>query len=306
MYKCSSCEQLQKENHTSKYCDFCGSASLEEIDLDSTQNEQEFDPNSVEEIRATLSPWNKKRVVEADSESVRIFKNNGTLLATVPMSEIVGTYMNPVSMASFGTVRFCTNWEDLRGGLMDNSGEDSLLFDKKDVDDLFKVIAFVENQILKYKHKSPYDFEIHGVSSSIYVIDQKIMIKHRGFLSAINRGLVGEKVIPIANLTSIQFKRAAALNGYIQFATAASEATGGAFDATRDENSVLFSKDQEQDFAEFRDRIQAMMDQSKTATPIALAVDPLDQLKKLKELLDAGVLTQEEFDSKKQNLMDKI
>ncbi len=36
------------------------------------------------------------------------------------------------------------------------------------------------------------------------------------------------------------------------------------------------------------------------------AIDPLDQLKKLKELLDAGVISQIEFDAKKQSLMDRI
>lgn len=37
-----------------------------------------------------------------------------------------------------------------------------------------------------------------------------------------------------------------------------------------------------------------------------IQTDPLDQLKKLKELLDAGILSQAEFDDKKQSLMDKI
>lgn len=36
------------------------------------------------------------------------------------------------------------------------------------------------------------------------------------------------------------------------------------------------------------------------------SADPLDQLVKLKDLLDAGVLTQEEFDSKKLELLGKI
>jgi hypothetical protein len=42
------------------------------------------------------------------------------------------------------------------------------------------------------------------------------------------------------------------------------------------------------------------------ATNIVQTLDPLDQLKKLKDLLDAGILSQAEFDEKKQALMDKI
>lgn len=45
---------------------------------------------------------------------------------------------------------------------------------------------------------------------------------------------------------------------------------------------------------------------SGNTTNIIQQVDPLDQLKKLKDLLDAGILTQAEFDSKKQEIMDKI
>jgi hypothetical protein len=41
-------------------------------------------------------------------------------------------------------------------------------------------------------------------------------------------------------------------------------------------------------------------------TTVIQQVDPLDQLKKLKELLDAGILTQEEFNAKKQDIMGKI
>jgi hypothetical protein len=43
-----------------------------------------------------------------------------------------------------------------------------------------------------------------------------------------------------------------------------------------------------------------------SAVQVSNAVDPLDQLKKLKDLLDAGILSQAEFDEKKKSLMDKI
>jgi hypothetical protein len=36
------------------------------------------------------------------------------------------------------------------------------------------------------------------------------------------------------------------------------------------------------------------------------ATDPLDQIKKLKDLLDAGIITQDEFQEKKTELMGKI
>ncbi|MEY4276460.1 MAG: hypothetical protein RIS26_923 [Actinomycetota bacterium] len=41
-------------------------------------------------------------------------------------------------------------------------------------------------------------------------------------------------------------------------------------------------------------------------TTVINQVDPMDQLKKLKDLLDAGILSQEEFEEKKKALLDKI
>ena len=47
-------------------------------------------------------------------------------------------------------------------------------------------------------------------------------------------------------------------------------------------------------------------DQPTTNTTIVNQSDSLDKLKKLKELLDAGVITEEEFDEKKKALLDDI
>ena len=43
---------------------------------------------------------------------------------------------------------------------------------------------------------------------------------------------------------------------------------------------------------------------SQTDKPPASAADPYEELKKLKELLDLGIITQEEFDTKKKQLLD--
>lgn len=57
-----------------------------------------------------------------------------------------------------------------------------------------------------------------------------------------------------------------------------------------------------------RHLISATREQAPAATPAAAAVaaDPLEQLKKLGELRDAGVLTPEEFDAKKMDLLARM
>jgi hypothetical protein len=57
---------------------------------------------------------------------------------------------------------------------------------------------------------------------------------------------------------------------------------------------------------EVRSRMGAVQSGNGTQVINNVAVDPLDQIKKLKELLDAGVLTQQEFDEKKKDLLGKV
>lgn len=54
-------------------------------------------------------------------------------------------------------------------------------------------------------------------------------------------------------------------------------------------------------------QLQEFVAAADTGSKVVISTnDPLDQLKKLKELLDAGVITQEEFESKKSDLMGRI
>lgn len=259
------------------------------------------------EIRAESTPWHSKKYVIATEEDVKIFKKDGTLLHTIPMPEIVGVYFKKSGMLMPGVVRFCTSWEDLRGSDDDqHRSPDSLTLEKSDNAKMEELKNFVEEQIKKYDHESPYELEANGINSSVYLIENKIIIRHRGGLNTLTKGLTGEKVIPIKSITAVQFKKPSGTNGFIQFATLSGEATGGVLDATRDENSVLFDAKQEPEFVVFRDRIQNLIDGQSNSVTIAQQIDPLDQLKKLKELLDAGILSQAEFDEKKKNLMDKI
>ncbi len=53
-------------------------------------------------------------------------------------------------------------------------------------------------------------------------------------------------------------------------------------------------------------RMQGANDQPAAATPAPAASDPMEELKKLGELHTAGVLTDEEFNTKKAELLAKM
>ena len=83
-----------------------------------------------------------------------------------------------------------------------------------------------------------------------------------------NQGIKGEKTIPLKSITSIQLKKPGMTNGYIQFGILGGiESKSGVFNATKDENSVA------------------------------------DELLKLKQLLDLGVITDDEFEQQKSKLL---
>ncbi|HFK1736036.1 MULTISPECIES: DUF4429 domain-containing protein [Bacillus cereus group] len=73
----------------------------------------------------------------------------------------------------------------------------------------------------------------------------------------------GDKEILIKHISSIQFKPAVTFtNGYIQFAfSGGKENKGGLFDATKDENSIMFSKKQQPNSLKLKALIEQKMDE---------------------------------------------
>ena len=83
-----------------------------------------------------------------------------------------------------------------------------------------------------------------GVNGQLAVTPDRIIIYRNGFLAFLTQGLKGDKEIPLANITAVQMKQPGlATNGYIQFSILGGiDGRGGLFDATNDENTVMFSK----------------------------------------------------------------
>lgn len=97
-----------------------------------------------------------------------------------------------------------------------------------------------------------------GSTGQLDLYENRIEIRRKGFMSFALHGFDGTKTIFIKSLTGIQFKEVGKMTaGYIQFMYAGSiESSKGIFDATKDENTVMFnSKEQQEDFEKIRDYI---------------------------------------------------
>ncbi len=119
-----------------------------------------------------------------------------------------------------------------------------------------------------------------------------------------------EKTLPIKSITSVEVKKPGMMTvGFIQFSTAGSVArnssftlTGGSFDAVQDENSATF-----RDKAEYQTALlikQYIDNFAQLGEPLRLPqVSGADEILKYKKLMDEGVLSKEEFEVKKRQLL---
>ena len=144
--------------------------------------------------------------------------------------------------------------------------------------------------------------EAKGVNGQLELLENKIRIKRKGALSLMNYGLRGDKEILIKQISSIQFKNAGALtSGYIQFAfLGGKEAKGGLLQAAKDENTIMFSKAQQSDFEEIKSMIE-----KRIAEPEGKGTSrsEIDDLEKLAELKEKRIISEEEFNAKKKQIL---
>ena len=117
----------------------------------------------------------------------------------------------------------------------------------------------------------------------------------------------GEKRFYYCDLTSLQFKEPGLLTaGYIQFEYPGSGNAGNR-NPFESENSFIVQKqfaELGRNIYEYINRRIAESKKNKINQSSAPAtVSPAEELKKFKELLDLGVISQEEFDAKKKQLL---
>ena len=119
----------------------------------------------------------------------------------------------------------------------------------------------------------------------------------------------GDRRIPLASITAVQLRHARVFtDGFIRFAFAGSpEFRGGLQNAMRDENAVTFRRGQARGF----NMIRAAVEQYITAHHAgarsgAGEPDIPEQIKELGELRDQKLITDEEFEAKKAQLLDRL
>lgn len=167
---------------------------------------------------------------------------------------------------------------------------------------------------LKKKQQTPPVYHVVGSAGrTLDVYEEKCVITTKASLTswATGNSSDGEKTIYYVDCIGVQFKRCGAglTIGYLQLETASGLMNRKA-DNFWNENSFTFHKEeQNEQVAEISDYIKEKIDEIKRqksapqTTTVVQQTSAADELKKFKELLDMGVITQEEFDAKKKQLL---
>ena len=116
----------------------------------------------------------------------------------------------------------------------------------------------------------------------------------------------GEKTIYYTDVISVQFKKCGYQLGYLQLETASNTMNNNSNNFFN-ENSFTFDYILDVFMEEVQNFVKQKVDEAKkqknAPVMVASATSNADELKKFKELLDLGVISQEEFDAKKKQLL---
>ena len=125
-------------------------------------------------------------------------------------------------------------------------------------------------------------------------------------------GFRGTKEILIREMTSIEYKDAGGmLNGHILFLYRGGRdvktSVFGDNSIASNENAVIFDRDNQAAFDTLREMLNDKIEQYNNPQQVVMQAGPsyLDELKKLGELRDAGVITSDEFDQEKAKLLSR-
>lgn len=152
-------------------------------------------------------------------------------------------------------------------------------------------------------------YSINGVRGRhIDIYENKCVIKTKVTIGSLitNNATDGEKTIYYKDCVGIQFKPSKFTIGYLQFETAAGMMNNKNSNFWA-ENSFTFDPSvvSNEKMEEVANYVKRRVDEIKSGTSqvVTNTVSPAEELKKMKELLDMGIITQEEFDAKKKQLL---
>lgn len=157
-------------------------------------------------------------------------------------------------------------------------------------------------------------FQLKCTNGILLVYEDRVVISRKTAVGFMTQGLTGDKNFFYKDLSSVEYKKPSLwANGYIKFMTAGTKETNQnvgflgstRLEAAKDANSLIlraFNKEIPQKSEEIYNYIIKRIEECKVNN-VNNNFSQADEILKFKRLLDDGIITQEEFDKKKQELL---
>ncbi len=145
-----------------------------------------------------------------------------------------------------------------------------------------------------------------GRNGQVETEEDGILIRRKGFISKLGHAFKGEKRIPYSSISAVQFREAGLFTaGYIQFTVlGGNENRGALLSAVSDENTVLFERGKQQEqFSKLRRMVEEAIRESRNPRQPKTHSSVGDDLTKLADLRDRGVLSEAEFAEQKARVL---
>lgn len=189
--------------------------------------------------------------------------------------------------------------------------------EQNNFDKLVECINEINNRKLYENCDKGIIYVAEGVDGVIELYENRIKIKRdsNSMLQFAIHGLKGNKEIWLKHIIAIQLKEPGTINGYIQFTIpGGNESKGGIIEAAGDENTIIFSSSQLHNFKKLKELIYEYIDKNnidndksnKTESNENNIEEITKTIEKLSELRKNEIITEDEFNKKKIELLNRI
>ncbi|TXN36084.1 SHOCT domain-containing protein [Flagellimonas hymeniacidonis] len=149
-------------------------------------------------------------------------------------------------------------------------------------------------------------FQADGRNGSVLLYPNRLIVRKK--LTGLKRMMTsGDKEIFLDDIKNVNYKSANTMTwGFIQFATSQNSkelSKGSLMASPMDDYSINFSKKQQSEFDKLKSEINRLRNGSKSQTVIQNQLSEAEELEKLAGLKEKGIITQEEFDLKKRQVL---
>lgn len=163
--------------------------------------------------------------------------------------------------------------------------------------------------------------ELKGTNGTVSAYEDRVVISRKGFFAFATQGFKGDRVYFYNDLSGVDYKKPGLVNGYIKFIVAGTKDINpkvGIFktstDSANDENTVILRafnrkipEQSEQLYNLIMQRITVIKQGiRKDEKEQQIQADAISQLERLAKLKDLGVITESEFNKKKQELLKRV